>query len=139
MLSMASSPLLRPSSIHPKCGKSAIKTATFRCVLSDKNPPNPLIQYELKRGQCRVFHALPSGLKLEVLVQKSNRQQHQQQVADFANPPLVFVHGSYHASWCWAEHWMPYFSENGFDCYAVSLLGQVWCALFLLAFHIVAF
>lgn len=40
------------------------------------------------------------------------------------NPPLVFVHGSYHAAWCWAEHWLPFFSACGFDCYALSLLGQ---------------
>lgn len=40
------------------------------------------------------------------------------------NPPLVFVHGSYHAAWCWAEHWLPFFSDSGYDCYAVSLLGQ---------------
>ncbi|XP_020251828.1 uncharacterized protein LOC109829129 isoform X2 [Asparagus officinalis] len=40
------------------------------------------------------------------------------------NPPLVFVHGSFHAAWCWAEHWMPFFSGYGYDCYAVSLLGQ---------------
>jgi len=41
------------------------------------------------------------------------------------NPPLVFVHGSYHAAWCWAENWLPFFSACGFDCYALSLLGQV--------------
>lgn len=40
-------------------------------------------------------------------------------------PPLVFVHGSFHAAWCWAEHWLPFFSLAGFDCYALSLLGQV--------------
>ena len=40
-------------------------------------------------------------------------------------PPLVFVHGSFHAAWCWAEHWLPFFSRAGFDCYALSLLGQV--------------
>lgn len=36
----------------------------------------------------------------------------------------MFVHGSYHAAWCWAVHWLPYFSSLGHDCYAVSLLGQ---------------
>ena len=41
------------------------------------------------------------------------------------NPPLVFVHGSYHAAWCWDEHWLPFFSRFGFDCYSVSLLGQI--------------
>ena len=38
--------------------------------------------------------------------------------------PLVFVHGSYHAAWCWAEHFFGYFSSRGHDCYALSLRGQ---------------
>lgn len=27
-------------------------------------------------------------------------------------------------AWCWAEHFMPYFSKRGYDCYALSLRGQ---------------
>lgn len=38
-------------------------------------------------------------------------------------PPLLFVHGSYHSSWCWAEHFLPYFASLGYPCYAVSLRG----------------
>jgi pimeloyl-ACP methyl ester carboxylesterase len=38
-------------------------------------------------------------------------------------PPLIFIHGSFHASWCWAEHYMPYFAELGHPCYALSLRG----------------
>jgi pimeloyl-ACP methyl ester carboxylesterase len=37
--------------------------------------------------------------------------------------PLIFIHGSFHASWCWAEHYMPYFAERGYPCYALSLRG----------------
>lgn len=62
------------------------------------------------------FHELPSGLKLEVLrrapVEKSGK------------PPLVFLHGSYHAAWCWNVHFMPYFAQRGYDTYAVSFRGQ---------------
>ncbi|CAI5531690.1 unnamed protein product [Closterium sp. Naga37s-1] len=39
-------------------------------------------------------------------------------------PPLVFIHGRYHAAWCWADKWMPYLSALGFDCFAISILGQ---------------
>eukprot|EP00850_Spirogloea_muscicola_P022015 SM000272S10282 [mRNA] locus=s272:65484:69983:- [translate_table: standard] len=39
-------------------------------------------------------------------------------------PPLVLVHGSFHAAWCWACHWMPYLAAAGHDVHAVSLLGQ---------------
>ena len=38
-------------------------------------------------------------------------------------PPLLFIHGSFHASWCWAEHFMPYFASLGYPCYALSLRG----------------
>lgn len=82
--------------------------------------------YELKQGQSRLSHKLPSGLNMEVLFQKglhcSDLDEEQRRSSQ--NPPLVFVHGSFHAAWCWAEHWLPFFSQNGYDCYALSLLGQ---------------
>ncbi|KAL6007497.1 hypothetical protein ACLOJK_032995 [Asimina triloba] len=78
-------------------------------------------RYELKQGQSRVFHQLPSGLSMEVIVQKRRSGKEEKAAPP---PPLVLVHGSFHAAWCWAEHWMPFFSKYGHDCYAVSLLGQ---------------
>ncbi|WCJ25368.1 alpha/beta-Hydrolases superfamily protein [Euphorbia peplus] len=74
------------------------------------------VAYELKQGQTRLFHQLPSGLNMEVIQHKAE--------LDSEKPPLVFVHGSYHAAWCWAQHWLPFFSTSGFDCYALSLLAQ---------------
>ena len=41
-----------------------------------------------------------------------------------AHPPLLFVHGSAHGAWCWAEHYLDYFAEHGFDAYALSLRGH---------------
>lgn len=38
-------------------------------------------------------------------------------------PPLLFIHGSFHASWCWQKHFMPYFASLGYPCYAISLRG----------------
>jgi len=38
-------------------------------------------------------------------------------------PPIVFCHGTFHGSWCFAEHWLEHFSERGYDTYAVSLRG----------------
>ncbi len=35
------------------------------------------------------------------------------------------MHGSYHAAWCWAEKFLPYFAEQGYDAWAVSLRAQV--------------
>ncbi|KAG6555450.1 hypothetical protein Mapa_002680 [Marchantia paleacea] len=73
---------------------------------------------ELKAGQFQEFHDLPSGLKLEVIVQTAGRDSKKKP------SPLLFVHGSSHAAWCWTYHWMPFFSARGYDCYAISLLGQ---------------
>ena len=57
------------------------------------------------------------GLKLEV--------QSQQAYAGLAKKaPMVFIHGSYHAAWCWSEHWFDYFASRGHDCYALSCRGQ---------------
>ena len=38
--------------------------------------------------------------------------------------PLLFVHGTGHAAWCWDENFLPYFAENGFSSHAVSLRGH---------------
>lgn len=38
--------------------------------------------------------------------------------------PLLLVHGSWHGAWCWAEHFMDYFSGNGYAVYALSLRGH---------------
>ena len=42
---------------------------------------------------------------------------------DTTKPPLVFIHGSFHSSWCWNEYWMEYFVKRGYPCLALSLRG----------------
>ncbi len=45
-----------------------------------------------------------------------------------ANPskatPLLFIHGAWHGAWCWDEHFLPYFAEQGYTVYAPSLRGH---------------
>jgi non-heme chloroperoxidase len=38
--------------------------------------------------------------------------------------PLLFIHGAFAGAWCWAEHFLPYFAEQGFRACAVSLSGH---------------
>lgn len=38
--------------------------------------------------------------------------------------PLLFVHGAWHAAWCWAEHFLPYFAAHGYVSHALSLRGH---------------
>ncbi|KMT18558.1 hypothetical protein BVRB_2g026920 [Beta vulgaris subsp. vulgaris] len=80
------------------------------------------VPYELKQGQNRHFHELSSGLKMEVISQKKEKKKKDEEERE--NPPLVFLHGSFHGAWCWAEHWLPFFAHHGFDCFALSFLAQ---------------
>jgi pimeloyl-ACP methyl ester carboxylesterase len=41
----------------------------------------------------------------------------------FNNNPLIFVHGSFHGSWCFEENFLSYFASIGFNSYAVGLRG----------------
>lgn len=56
------------------------------------------------------------ALDLEVIARKAE--------GGSGYPPLLFVHGSCHAAWCWDEHFLPYFAERGFDAHALSLRGH---------------
>lgn len=38
--------------------------------------------------------------------------------------PLLFVHGAWHAAWCWDEHFLPFFADRGYRATAVSLRGH---------------
>jgi len=38
-----------------------------------------------------------------------------------SRPPLLFIHGAYTAAWCWQPHFLDYFADAGYDCFAVSL------------------
>jgi alpha-beta hydrolase superfamily lysophospholipase len=52
-------------------------------------------------------------MQLELLTHKAQTKTH--------NTPILFVHGAWHAAWCWEEYFMPYFAAQGWDCYALSL------------------
>lgn len=38
--------------------------------------------------------------------------------------PLLFVHGAWHAAWCWNEHFLGYFADHGYRAVAVSFRGH---------------
>jgi len=55
-------------------------------------------------------------LKLEVLSREPAERRFE--------TPLLFVHGTGHAAWCWDENFLPYFAGRGFSSHAVSLRGH---------------
>jgi pimeloyl-ACP methyl ester carboxylesterase len=38
--------------------------------------------------------------------------------------PLLFVHGAWHAAWCWHENFLGFFADKGYRALAVSLRGH---------------
>lgn len=55
-------------------------------------------------------------MELEILVEEPTQKTH--------SIPLLFVHGAWHAAWCWQENFLPYFCQHGFRPYAFSLRGH---------------
>lgn len=55
-------------------------------------------------------------IDIEIIDRKANGRRFE--------TPLLFVHGTGHAAWCWDEYFLPYFAERGFDCCALSLRGH---------------
>lgn len=38
--------------------------------------------------------------------------------------PLLFVHGAWHAAWCWDENFLGYFADKGYRAVALSFRGH---------------
>jgi len=55
-------------------------------------------------------------MQLEVLVQDPQ--------SNVRPTPVLFVHGMWHAAWCWEEHFLPYFAQRGYSSHALSLRGH---------------
>jgi hypothetical protein len=61
-----------------------------------------------------VYGALPVNLEVLKAIPVSNGR----------STPILFVHGMWHAAWCWTEHFLPYFAEHGYISHALSLRGH---------------
>ena len=38
--------------------------------------------------------------------------------------PIVFVHGAFTGAWCWNEHFLTWFADQGFETISFSLRGH---------------
>jgi pimeloyl-ACP methyl ester carboxylesterase len=45
-------------------------------------------------------------------------------VSELHPVPLLFVHGAWHAAWCWDENFLSFFADKGYRALAVSLRGH---------------
>ena len=55
-------------------------------------------------------------MKLEILSRRP--------AGDPRPTPLLFVHGAWHAAWCWDVHFLDFFAQHGYAAHAVSLRGH---------------
>lgn len=56
------------------------------------------------------------SIQLEVISREPYEQRYE--------APLLFVHGTGHAAWCWDEYFLPFFATKGFSAHAISLRGH---------------
>jgi pimeloyl-ACP methyl ester carboxylesterase len=92
-----------------------------------------------------MFWTTPEGLSIEVLAKESNVVAKKQSISEAVygtavkflkritnnidnditpqKPPIIFIHGSFHAAWCYAENYLDFFSSLGHHSYAISLRG----------------
>jgi pimeloyl-ACP methyl ester carboxylesterase len=40
--------------------------------------------------------------------------------------PLLFVHGAWHAAWCWDVHFLDYFAQQGYEVHARTQSARTW-------------
>jgi pimeloyl-ACP methyl ester carboxylesterase len=55
-------------------------------------------------------------MHLEIITEESASAGH--------STPILFVHGMWHAGWCWEEHFLGYFAQHGYASNALSLRGH---------------
>lgn len=93
-----------------------------------------------------MFWITPEGLSIEVLAKESTlvipkprlieriyglavrlfrkvTRSAKPEVKKQQKPPILFIHGSFHAAWCFAENYLDYFSARGHHSFALSLRG----------------
>jgi pimeloyl-ACP methyl ester carboxylesterase len=55
-------------------------------------------------------------MRLEVITREPEAEAHP--------TPILFIHGAWHAAWCWEENFLPYFASQGYSAHALSLHGH---------------
>lgn len=54
-----------------------------------------------------------NGVMIEVILRRAAEPR--------TKTPLLFVHGAWHGAWCWERGFLDFFSERGWNSYALSL------------------
>ncbi|KAL3805889.1 hypothetical protein HJC23_007850 [Cyclotella cryptica] len=111
---------IRASTVLSKNSLLATSAATL-----PPNLPLPVTQsVQLNSGtKAEVIYCLPPKQALPTNFLSSFFGGNEQKSTQSNKPVLAFLHGSFHASWCWSEYYMPFFAGLGYPCVALSLQG----------------
>jgi pimeloyl-ACP methyl ester carboxylesterase len=80
-------------------------------IMNRKITSNTSLQMQHKEEQIQ----LPNGVSMQVISSLPSKKS--------KRPVLLFLHGSFHGSWCWVERFFPYFVEKGYPTVAISWRG----------------
>mmetsp|Transcript_31778 Transcript_31778/g.46869 ORF Transcript_31778/g.46869 Transcript_31778/m.46869 type:complete len:350 (+) Transcript_31778:12-1061(+) len=83
--------------------------------ISASLPRQSIVAFQQSQNMKETQLVLESGISAQVLSSLP--------LTKLPKTPLVFIHGSFHAAWCWAEHYFKYFSSRGYPVIALSLRG----------------
>mmetsp|Transcript_8065 Transcript_8065/g.16202 ORF Transcript_8065/g.16202 Transcript_8065/m.16202 type:complete len:385 (-) Transcript_8065:213-1367(-) len=92
----------RPLSSHPR----RVTILTRRDASSQFNTEGMTQEQQVQ---------LRTGVSMQVLSSLPKKET--------TKPTLLFLHGSFHGAWCWAENFFPYFTERGYPVVALSWRG----------------
>ena len=106
-------------------------TAQRRMIARQRAPP--YLQRHVKQASCVRMCASSSAVQelvgdqteiRDIDLQNGVRMKYYHiKASGPEKAPLLFIHGTFHAGWCWARYFMPYFASRGYPCYAISLRG----------------
>ena len=113
-----------PSLLSLAKEKAEKTTRTYASTRPQALGDAPLIPSDAAQTIHQEFHTLPDGMRLEVLRCNGTSSSSSSLANASYLPPLVFLHGSYHGAWCYAENFLPYFASAGYDTMAVSFRAQ---------------
>ena len=112
--------LLQPVPVTQQVLLRSGTTAEIITCLPHRTPSSSSSQFDTKSFFSQLFYSFAGN-------DKKLKQQPPGFVGSSTStdekPVLAFIHGSFHAAWCWSEHYMPYFASLGYATVALSLQG----------------
>mmetsp|Transcript_5413 Transcript_5413/g.11592 ORF Transcript_5413/g.11592 Transcript_5413/m.11592 type:complete len:427 (+) Transcript_5413:69-1349(+) len=135
--SIASGAVHRTPSSPTNVPKSPSRTLPILTSITSSNPSADVVKTTVQQVQlasgtsAEIISCLPLRNKpsfslnflSSVLFGKGGNGKSKISDQNFDKPTLAFLHGSFHASWCWEENYMPYFASLGYPCVGLSLQG----------------